>query len=450
MSGARVDGTPWAQAARTRAGVYAVGLTLGLPMVLLFASAVAAQTAQPARSNRGLFGPPDENPKRQQSSDFTMGLSAGYDTNASDGQQAGPLIDPLAPAGLYSNLETAFRYTRGRRQRRLAFSAGNALRYEPQRHQLLTANYEGGLTVTSPVWRGASVDLSQTAAYAPYYQLELFPTFSVDAGQLPRAPSNDFGVWRQPTYAYTTTLHFAQKLGARSAVLLEYDRRSVQFTGDASAFLTQGAAVRFTHRMTRYVGFHAAFGSRSGRYQGPSTANRPGTDDIDIGLDYNRPLSFSRRTTLSFSSGSSLIPQDGTRRYRVTGEASLQHQIGRTWAAGLEYRRALRFIEAFPKPFFSDAIAARLKGNLSRRVEFAVSGGYSAGEIGLAAEGGAFGTYTASALLGVALTRHCALASEYLYYDYSFGQQPVAAAFPARLNRQTARVTLKLWLPVLH
>jgi hypothetical protein len=418
-------------------------------MVLLCAVAADAQTGMPARSTRSLFGPPDDNPKRRQSSDFTMAMSEGFDTNG--GQQADVVADPLRPAGPYSTLETALRYRRGRGPRRLTFTVGNALRYEPQRGHLLTANYEGAVAVTSPVWRGASVDLSQGAAYAPYYQLELFPTFSHDVAQLPQGPSTDYAAWKQPTYSYTTAARFAQKLGARSALLLEYNRRSVAFVGDASAFLTQGAAVRLTHRLTRYTGVHAGVGLRTGNYAGVSSAaGRPRTEDLDIGLDYNRPLSFSRRTTLRFSSGSAFIPQDGIRHYRMTGDASLQHHMGRTWSASLEYRRALQFIEAFPKPVFSNSIAARVNGNPSRRVGFGVSGGYSAGEIGLTPGAGAFGTYTASAQLSVAMSRHCALYSEYLHYHYVFAQPSAAAAFPTRLDRQTARVSLKLWLPILH
>ena len=49
--------------------------------------------------------------------------------------------------------------------------------------------------------------------------------------------------------------------------------------------------------------------------------------------------------------------------------------------------------------------------------------------------------------MGISVNRHVALFSEYLYYHYRLGQQPLTAAFPAHLDRQTARIGLKLWLP---
>jgi hypothetical protein len=135
----------------------------------------------------------------------------------------------------------------------------------------------------------------------------------------------------------------------------------------------------------------------------------------------------------------------------VTGEASLRREIGRTWTTNLQYSRALQFIEAFPNPFFSDSISAGAKGNLSRRFDLGVSGGYSTGQTGVTGlNGGSYGAYTGSAQLSVSVTRHYALYSEYVYYHYHFAQQPLAGAFPAQLDRQTARVGLRLWFPLLN
>jgi hypothetical protein len=127
----------------------------------------------------------------------------------------------------------------------------------------------------------------------------------------------------------------------------------------------------------------------------------------------------------------------------------LTHQIARSWTASLRYDRALQFVQALPQPFFSDSITAGVRGNPSRRVDLSFSGGYSAGAIGVSAQGGALGTYTGSAQIGMSLNRHSALYSEYLYYHYRFGQQTLVAAFPGLLDRQTARVGLKLWFPLL-
>ena len=455
------DRLPPTHAAGGLAALCAARFALCLQIVLLFAAAAEAQQAQsaqqappsqqarPVRPYRGgLFG---ENPKGQQPIDFTMSLSEGYDTLGSDELSVDPLSVPFRRAGLYSNLDSALRYTLGRRARRLTIRAGSALRYTPAPYQLLSTNYVGSVAFTSPVWRGGRVDMSQGVGYTPYYQFDVFPTLSLETAQAPKGPSSDYAIWKQPAYTYTSGIQFLQQFSARSSLRLEYARRSVLVSGHASDLLTQNAGIRFTHHFTRYAGFHAGIGSGVAQF-GPASGviNRIRTHDIDIGLDYDRPISFSRRTTLSFSSGSSLIPQGGRMYYHLTGNASLKHEIARTWGASLQYARELQFVEAFPQPLFSDSITAGVKGSPSRRVDIAFSGSYSAGQIGVSAAGGTLDTYTSSAHIGISVNRHFAWYSEYLYYHYRLGQLTSAAtALPGQLDRQTARVGLKLWFPLL-
>ena len=140
-----------------------------------------------------------------------------------------------------------------------------------------------------------------------------------------------------------------------------------------------------------------------------------------------------------------MIP--GKTYYRVTGNVSLAYQMGRTWTASLRYDRDLQFIEAFPRPFLSDAIAARLKSHPAKKVDLQLSAAYSAGAIGVAGDDGGVVTYTGTAKMGMSVNRHVALFSEYVFYHYRLSQQTLAMAFPAHLDRQTARIGLKLWFP---
>jgi len=425
----------------------AVRVVLFLQLTLLVAAAAEAQATPPTRSTRALFGRHDDQP-RPQTIDFTMTLSEGYDHTGNDERTVGSLDDPYRHTGMYSNLDAAFRYTRGRRERRLTVTTGSALRYYPQPYRLMLPNYEGALTFTSPVWRRGRLNVSQDFGYTPSYQLELFRTPTPDGTQMSSVAASDAGGWKQPAYTVASAIQFAQKLSARSTLELAYDRRSIILSGAASDLTTQGGGIKFTHHFHRYAGFHAGIGSRVGAYFGSARPDRVRTHDIDIGFDYDRPLSLARRTTLSFSSGSSLVPQDGKTYYHLTGNVSLAYQIGRMWTSSLRYDRGLQFIEAFPRPFISDAIAARLKSNPLRKVDLQLSAAYSVGTIDGAGEGGAVETYTGTAKMGISVNRHVALFSEYLYYHYRLGQQTLATAFPAHLDRQTARIGLKLWLPL--
>ena len=427
-----------------------VRVALCVQLALAFVTAATpaeAQTTQPPRSPRGLFGRQDDQPKRPQTIDFTMSLSEGYDNTGNDQLIGGSLDGPYRQAGLYSNLEAGLRYTRGRRERRLTMGAGSAVRYYAAPYRLVLPNYQGAVSFVSPLWRSGRLNVSQDFLYTPSYQLELFRAPAPDATQMPGVAASDSANSKQPAYTFAGAIQFVQTVGARSTLELAYDRRSVILSGVAGDLTTQGGGLKFTHHFRRYAGFHAGIGSRVGAYTRPAGPDRLRTHDIDIGLDYDRPLSFSRRTTLSFSTGSSLVPQDGRTYYRVTGNASLAQQMGRTWTASVRYDRGLQFIEALPRPFFSDAVAARLKGYPSRRVDLQLSAAYSLGAIGVAGYGREVGTYTGTATIGLSVNRHVALFSDYLYYHYRLGQQTLTTAFPTRLDQQTARVGLRLWVP---
>jgi hypothetical protein len=71
--------------------------------------------------------------------------------------------------------------------------------------------------------------------------------------------------------------------------------------------------------------------------------------NVQAGINYGRPLSISRRTSFSFSTGSAIAVRDDLSNpdaapattARLTGNASLTHELGRTWTARATYRRGL-------------------------------------------------------------------------------------------------------------
>jgi hypothetical protein len=156
-----------------------------------------------------------------------------------------------------------------------------------------------------------------------------------------------------------------------------------------------------------------------------------------------------RGTTITVASGPSFIPIGGTTHYRATGNASLRTAIGRAWIASLQYDRALRFVDAVAYPFFSNSVSVGVNGQPARRLTVGTTVAYSTGDVGVSAEGGAYGTYSGAVQLSTPLTRHYALYSEYLYYHYKFAERAFATDLPPRLDRHTVRFGLKLWFPIL-
>jgi hypothetical protein len=183
--------------------------------------------------------------------------------------------------------------------------------------------------------------------------------------------------------------------------------------------------------------------------------------DIDVGVDYKRPLSLTRRTTVDFGVGSSIVNMpavastDSSLQYRVVGDLGLTHQMGRTWSARVAYNRGVGFTEGFAQPTFSDAVTGSVSGFFSRRVDFTAGGGLSIGDAGLSAGTGTadrgFRAYTGSARVRYGLGAMWALFGEYSYYKHDLGDVLIVAqGVPPILDRNSVRVGLTLWVPLLR
>ncbi len=132
----------------------------------------------------------------------------------------------------------------------------------------------------------------------------------------------------------------------------------------------------------------------------------------------------------------------------------MSHDFGRTWKARLSYNRGIEYTEAFRQPISSNALNVALGGFFSRRMDFHLNGGLSLGRLDATTLGASgqnqFRSFTGSARLRWALTPLWAMYGEYLYYDYSAGAAVVLpAGVPPSLQRNSARLGLTLWLPVM-
>ena len=68
---------------------------------------------------------------------------------------------------------------------------------------------------------------------------------------------------------------------------------------------------------------------------------------LNFGVDYNKALSFSRRTKVTFSTGTAGIEDriTGQVTYNMIGGVGLSREFGRTWNAGVFYSRDVRYVE---------------------------------------------------------------------------------------------------------
>ena len=190
-------------------------------------------------------------------------------------------------------------------------------------------------------------------------------------------------------------------------------------------------------------------------YEG-SSAPSTRIQKLNIGIDYRKPLSRSRRSYLRFTTGSTVSqqvagisdPAEG-RHIRAIGSALLVHQMGRTWNARAQYRREAGYLEGFAQPVFSDSANVAVGGLITRRLDLSLNANYITGTSAVRRNSARFDSYSASARLRRALHRSLAVYVEYLFYHYNFHEvadRPFG--LPREFSRNGVRVGLSLWLPL--
>jgi hypothetical protein len=249
-------------------------------------------------------------------------------------------------------------------------------------------------------------------------------------------------------------------MSSRSNITFLAEYRNAKFPDNAATRDLQSYALggRYGYDLSRNMTLHFGYVYRSGQYSYTINSKPAVVHDIDAGVDYHRPLSLTRRTHVNFSVGSSIVsvPAAATstteNQFRVVGSASLSRDIGRTWRAQLTYHRGAGFAAGFNEPLFSDAAIAFIEGFFSRRVDFHGEGGFSEGSVGFSSSlGNDYRTYNANVRIRVGIGAALAAYGEYLYYSYGTGADVfTAAGVPKSLDRNSARLGLTLWLPLIR
>lgn len=315
----------------------------------------------------------------------------------------------------------------------------------PVRH-VVTA----GLNVRVPLSLRTNLTLGQTASYQPLQTVSPFPGL-VDPGiggqALPIDP--DLAATSDGYVQYESSAGLSHELSRRTAVFVGAGYRRggrPSATGDLSILhagggltrqLARGLSARLGYRYTR--GIYAETGQR-GQFE---------HQDIDVGLDFNRALSLTRRTRLSFATGSVVLTDGTETRFTVTGRARLNHTIGRSWRASAAYRRGAEFIGTLRAPFVSDGVATGLDGFLGPRLHLGGTVGAIRGNVGLG-QGNTVTSAYATTRLTVGVTQYLGLDVDYSYYQSDFANPTLLVpGMPDQFERHSVRVSARLWAPLL-
>jgi hypothetical protein len=339
----------------------------------------------------------------------------------------------------------------------VAASAGTTARYYPSLTDDVLRRDSASLSAVVRIAEGLSANAS--AAYLPYSLSSLLASsldpvassLDPDVDDL-AVPDADFVSSGEYLVAYGAGLSYQRQVSRRTTFSSNYQYRARQSSRQSRQFERHGVGGRLSYAAARGLNLRAGYGYSEARYVTSGVTRRRHL--IDAGADYNRALSISRRTTLSFGTGTTATTRpesdiDRT-RFRLTGNVGLNHEIGRTWNAAIAYSRAVRLDENWPEPVFSDGVTARLGGLISRRVSFQSSARASTGRVGFGERSG-FNSYRGAASLNFALSRYAGLGVAYSYYYHRFQEAvTLLPGLPAGIDRHSVRAYVNVWAPLFH
>jgi hypothetical protein len=431
-------------------------------------SIVSAQTTGSSRGYQGLFGGSGVDPNTTHNVDATLSLLVGYDDNATGAELGQPdTLPTLLQSAFYSGPTGTLNYTFNGRKVQFGATGGSSARYYTEEKKFVPTGHFGAVGFSFDASARTRVFVNQSVSYAPSYAYALTPPagdpFPGEAVGSDADPLGDDSL-----LVYDTQATVTRNMGARTSLVFEGNYRYSDFWSDSDStkdLKSYRIGGRFSHSLTRSASLRLGYRYRKGQYRAAvdptvGTGTRiAATDihDIDAGIDYNKALSFSRKTTLTFSVGSSMVnaptsagsSNDVEFTYSVVGNVGLNHQMGRTWSARVAYDRGVSFAETFSEPVFSNAVRATLEGFITRRTEFTSSFGLAIGDVGVGSQASAFDTYMASARVRSAISRNWALFVEYAFYSQDMGEAPIVPdELPPVLDRHSVRGGLTLWIPI--
>jgi hypothetical protein len=402
-----------------------------------------AQTWRPERPYRGLFANEEA---ADQSLTASVSLGAGYDDNLQAEAQGRDdvLTDGTRQGGRFAAVSGTLAYALSRPSVTIGANLGMGIRFYPSVNTSTLRATTGSVSVGVPLNSRLSWSARATAAHQPLVTSELFaqgpepPRPEPPTSELDMADSGDLYL------SYSINTGVSYRLSQRTSFGASYAYRSAS----GYRFISRQAGASLSHALGRGLSLRAGYGYSVAQQ---ADSEKTPVHGADAGVDYGRALSFSRRTRLSFSTGSTATTDGNEWSYMLTGGLNLHHEIGRTWLAWTTYGRRLVIHETFIEPVLSDGVSFGLAGLLSRHWQVASGGQVAFGRVGVPQDSPRFRNYHVGVTVMYGLNRYLGLGATYAYYHHRFDDQVVLPpGVRHRLGRNSILGGLSLWAPLIQ
>jgi hypothetical protein len=335
-----------------------------------------------------------------------MGLTVSLSGNSSD-DQSGNMFEATRPV---ADVDTTLTYHH--RGRRIEFGLNTQSVVRRAESSIMPMRQQAAFDITFTGLR-QQFQASQTASYSPTYQFggtaDLTGTPELESAEA----HGDFANASLAAITLSSNIDWTRTLSRRFSASARYNVQRTTFDRAGLDMMSQEAGFSLSRRLSRYASLRTGYGYRVANYA--LTAAEPlRVHDLDVGIDVSRPVASSKRTTVNFGTGSSLMPANGRLAFNITGDAMVMRRIGRTWAAQLGAKRSVRLVEGFAHPALDNSIRTGIAGNLQRHVTLSASASVATGRIGLeSGRSNAYANWTTASGVSIALGRRMSLDAQY-------------------------------------
>jgi hypothetical protein len=427
--------------------------TVGLFMVVWMCGEPSAAWAQgrPSRPFRGLFG-------SSTSSGASQSLTASFAVFAGQ-STASPLAEPLAPgddaavqplggSGTFGAWSGGVAYSLDTPRVGVATSASLSSRYTLNPVVQFPVAHQAAVGVRWQVLRHTQVNVDARTARQPISALSMFPGLA-DTALDPVLYGNAAFGSRQSYTSDGASMQIGQALSQRASLAFGYAYSQDGFSNVQQVRSAHAGSFRLSYLLTRSVSMHVGYQGAFGSYLAESgERQRFRNDSVDAGVNYAGALTLSRRTTLSFSTGSTMVTEHHVRQLSIVGNATLRRELGRTWDASVSYDRQAGFVHTIAEPVFTDSASASLSGLLGRRIQVQSSVGATTGSVGVGGSGRRYVAYQGGAGLSTAFSRYVAVRVDCVYYQYRSQNADLQIAGQEHLSGRSLSVGADVFAPL--
>jgi hypothetical protein len=435
-----------------------LGLAVVVAVVTLTAAPVAAQQLPaggrlPPGSQRPLFG--ERNP-----GDDVLLLTFGTSASSQERGEPSDLDEfdvPNKDSRFYADVNGGLAFNpRSEGPFKVSLNAASAVRRYETGDEFMVLGHSAGGRVQWAATRRTAISAQTSFTYLPSYSLRWAllgdpEALVTEAGTLPPS-AVDFSLGKRISFNSGGGAGVTQTLTRRLSVTASYNDHLQRYSNEAYRSQRQREARgRFNYGLAKGMSLRLGYGRRESRTEGPRGSSLTAIDDIDVGIDMARALSLTRTTTVSFSSGTFVVEQEGRREANLMGGLSVQQQVGRTGVIAFQAYRRAELQDGFVEPVLSNGASLIGAYQPAQRVFFNVSANAAKGRTLDRTGATEVDVYSGFARLGYAFSARGQVYAQYLVSNHDIGGDvQMIGLFPRHQVRHTARIGVNWSLPLAN